>query len=96
MSSPCCNDWNVPPMTPVNPASPAPNANTQQKDQLHADAGGREHVAIVDAGADQHADPGAVERQPHQDADDDRAEKNDEAHQRILQIDVSRRSSASR
>ena len=87
MSSPCCSDWNVPPIDAGESREPGAEREHQQEEQLHADAGRREHVAVVDAGAHQHADFGAVEREPHQDADHDGAEQDDETHQRIRQID---------
>ena len=42
---------------------------------------------IVDAGAHDHADARAVEREPHGDADDDGGDEDDQAHHRILQVD---------
>ena len=42
-----------------------------REDELHVDAGGRQHLAVVDTGADHHADPGAVEKQPQHQADHD-------------------------
>ena len=44
-----------------------------------------EHVAVIDAGADHDADPGAVKRKPHGDADDDRRHEDDDAHGWIAQ-----------
>jgi hypothetical protein len=78
-SSPSEIDVKVPPTMPAIPASPAPNANTRQK-QLYPVAQHRQHVAVVDAGADHHADARAVERQPHADANEDRGGENHEPH----------------
>ena len=57
----------------------------QHEQQLHAIAEHREHVAVVDAGADHDADPGAIEREPHADTDENGGGENDEPHQRILE-----------
>ena len=53
---------------------------------LDPHAGRRQHVAVVDAGADQHADARPVERQPHRHADHDGGDEDDEPHQRIVQV----------
>ena len=47
----------------------------------------RQNVAIVDAGAHDHADARAIEREPHRDADNDGGREDDQAHHRVLQID---------
>src|SRR6478735_4668571 len=43
----------------------------KHEDELNPHPGGGQDVAIVDAGAHDHADPGAVERKPHGNADHD-------------------------
>ena len=56
----------------------------RDEQQLNPVAQNREHVAVVDAGADHDADPGAIEREPHTDADQHRSGEDDEPHERIL------------
>ena len=51
---------------------------------LHVDAGGRQHLAVVDTGADHHADLGPVEEQPQHQADHDGDAQHHEAVGRIL------------
>ena len=45
--------------------------DTDREHRVHVDARGRQHRPVVDAGADHHADAGAVQHQPQPDADDD-------------------------
>src|SRR5262249_27701060 len=49
------------------------------EDPLHVDAGGGEHGAVIDAGTDHHADAGAIEEPPQQNADDDGADEENDA-----------------
>ena len=65
VSSPGEIDWNVPPTTPAMPASPAPKAKTTTKTSWIAHAHRRQNVAVVDAGAHDHADARAIEDEPH-------------------------------
>ena len=72
VSSPGASDWKVPPTTPGDARQPGAEGEHQHEHALDAHAGRRQHVAVIDAGADQHADPRAVQDQPHGDADHDR------------------------
>ena len=65
MSSPGAIDWKVPPTTPANAGQPRPEGEHQDEDALDPHTRGRQHVAIVDAGPDQHADARLVQRDPH-------------------------------
>ena len=51
---------------------------------LHPVSQNREHVAVIDAGTDHDADPGAIEREPHTDADQHRSSEDDQPNERIL------------
>ena len=46
--------------------------NAPAKTQLHVDAERRDHVAVVDAGADDHAEARALDQQPQPDPDHER------------------------
>src|SRR5262249_45973097 len=59
----------------------------EHEDELDLHAGGGQDVAIVDAGAHDHADPRAIEREPHDNANYDRGDEDHEPHQRVLQVD---------
>ena len=63
-------------------------ARTECEDEdeknLNPVAEDRQHVAIINPGADHHADSRAVKRQPHADADHNRGDENHEPHARIL------------
>ena len=85
VSSPGDSDWNVAPMMPAIPASPAPKPNTARNTQLDAHAGSSQHLTIVDARTDQHAKRGAVQNKPHRDADHDCRDQDPDAHGRVAQ-----------
>jgi hypothetical protein len=86
VSSPGDSDWKVPPTMPPS-RQPGAEGEHRQKDVLDAHARGRQHLAVVDAGADQHAEPRAVEHQPHRHADHDGGDEDRDPHRRIFQID---------
>ena len=69
------------------PARPGAEREHDDEDELDRHAGRGEHVAVVDAGAHHHADTGAVQRQPHRDADHDGSCEDHEPHHRVAQID---------
>ena len=56
VSSPGTIDSSTAPITPPKPARPAPIAEGDGEHAVHVDARGRQHAAVVDAGADHHAD----------------------------------------
>src|ERR1700728_272477 len=56
----------------------------EDEQELHPVTEDRQHVAIVDPGANHHSDARAVQRKPHPDADEDRGGEYDEPHARIL------------
>ena len=58
-----------------------------REDRMHVDARGRQHGAVVDAGADHHADACAVQHQPEADADHDRRRQDDDPVERIGEED---------
>ena len=85
-SSPGEIDWKVPPTMPAIPGKSRAESEHRDEHELHRHAQRRQHVAVVDSGAD-HADPRAIEREPHRDADHDRGGEDDEPHERILKKD---------
>ena len=58
-------------MTPPKPGEPGADRERDREHEVHVDAGRRQHAAVVDAGADHHADARAVEEQPQHHADRD-------------------------
>src|SRR5205085_2184848 len=52
-------------------------------DELDLHTGGGQYVAIVDAGADDDPDPGAIERKPHGNADHDGGGEDHEPYHRV-------------
>ena len=53
------------------------------EDHVHVDPRCRQHRAVIDAGADHHADARAADHQPQPDADDDGRAEHDQAVERI-------------
>ena len=66
---------------------PGTEGEHEHEHQLNADAHRRQNVAIVDAGAHDHADAGAIEREPHRNADHDGSGEDHQAYHRVRQID---------
>src|SRR6201990_1572044 len=66
MSSPGEIDWKGPP-TP--PAMPAAGPQHDHEPQLKADPHRCQNAAVIDAGAHDHPDTRAIEREPHRNAD---------------------------
>jgi hypothetical protein len=60
---------------PADNTGDAGEAGAESEDEneheLDLHAGGSQYVAVVDARADDHPDPRAIERQPHRNADHD-------------------------
>ena len=71
VSSPGAIDSSTEPITPPRPARPAPMAKVVANTRFTFTPDADEHAAVIDAGADHHADARAVEEQPQRHADGD-------------------------
>ena len=73
------SDANAPPIAPPKPASADADDERDRERELDVHAERRDHVPVVDAGADDHARPRLVQPEPERDADHDRDAEDEEA-----------------
>ena len=83
-STPGARLANDPPMTPAEARQRRADDEGDREGELDVDAHRRDHVAVVDARADDHPAARALQPEPQAGADDEPEAEDDQARQRVL------------